>query len=481
MLRLLVATAKALLWTAAAVSLLIVVLYLVNFSDEELKPETTAALKAPSSDLPDVDNGFFLVVGLTAPAGYDGHAHGRRRVAEIATATSMRQIETIDAKYTRDGLALKGLRGSYCGFSSTPCYEKARQNRAEVRALIAANRELMQRYEAIDRYRQIEDVISSRAELAMVAITPYSPVLAAQSLKLAQIAVLFEQGKVAEGLAELERDMARQRRLAEGLTSMIGKMIAATALTNEYLFLSDVLREKRAELRPHAAAVRALAAPLSEAQRAMDGAIRTEFRFVAASLNLIRHYGYAELTASNYGLLDAVFGTGDLDGDSPFSELDWLAMPLLKENATLNMGRPYYERLAGLARASGAQVADEYRLLQEQARTEAYGWRIAYNPIGKRLMAMGIDGDWPEYVRRISDLDGLTRLVGLQAEIALSGLDDEGIAGFLAAADRKFSDPYTGRPMQWDSAARQLWFEPRGAWAARNKFGGREGRVAVGL
>ena len=57
-----------------------------------------------------------------------------------------------------------------------------------------------------------------------------------------------------------------------------------------------------------------------------------------------------------------------------------------------------------------------------------------------------------DYPRRIIDADGLLRLISLQIQITTQKITEPDIPAFLKGADPKFSDPYTGLPMQWDKS-----------------------------
>ena len=48
--------------------------------------------------------------------------------------------------------------------------------------------------------------------------------------------------------------------------------------------------------------------------------------------------------------------------------------------------------------------------------------------------------------------------IGLQGQIGNKGLSDAEIPGFLQAAEKRYSDPYTDQPMQWDPATHSLFF-----------------------
>ncbi len=73
------------------------------------------------------------------------------------------------------------------------------------------------------------------------------------------------------------------------------------------------------------------------------------------------------------------------------------------------------------------------------------------------------------------DLDGLVRLVALHSEIVAKGVKDEDVPQFFTAADKRYANPWTEKPMQWDAKARQLYFEPQSRRYKDDMTGGRPG------
>ena len=476
---------KLLLWTVIIVIVLVGALVLVNAVDEDLRPEAVAALKPASGGAPDQENGFFVVQGFNAPSGENPHEYGRRWVAEIAAA-STGQVQAVNSRYNRGPLDFKEMKEPICRPDSESCLDKARRDAVETRRLIAANEELFRRYESLYRYPRFEDRSPIRLELP---ITPLSQYLKAQGLKLAQIALMFEEGEADAALRELEHDIALQRKFAAGSSLLVSKMIAMIALSRDQLLVSEILRSRRAEPASRAEIIRALSAPLGPGERSMDGVIAAEFLFSASSLRLTKSgelkVAFGEAFGKNFGLLDSVLMMlGDMESiaeyKGKYAFLDPVIQLFLCEKATLNLHWERFHRLAEIYRGPSSEQDGKIRALQQQAQDQIFSWRTAYNPLGK-LMLSGSIGAWQDYFARILDVDGLSRLLALQAEIVLQEIPNSEIPRFLASSDRKYFDPYTEKPMQWDPAARQIWFKPASPKALRDRIGGREGRLAVGL
>ena len=109
-----------------------------------------------------------------------------------------------------------------------------------------------------------------------------------------------------------------------------------------------------------------------------------------------------------------------------------------------------------------------------------WSWRAPYNLAGKILL-MGGPPDFTDFARRVGDLDGLQRLVALQAAIVARRIPNDRVAAFVADQDRALASPYTGQPMQWDAEKGQLGFAPRSKRWSDLKFGGRANWLVITL
>ena len=71
--------------------------------------------------------------------------------------------------------------------------------------------------------------------------------------------------------------------------------------------------------------------------------------------------------------------------------------------------------------------------------------------------------------------------IAFGAEIVAKNVKDEDVPQLLAAADKRYANPWTEKPMQWDPSARQIYFEPRSKRYQDDKTGGVAGRVSISL
>lgn len=465
-------TGRVLLWSAVTLSIVVLVMLGINAVDEDLRPEVATALQPAKPTVPEQDNAFFAFIGLSAPAGIDASEHGRQWIADAATVDSLEMFE----KYDKNRLDFAEIKGRFCTLYAQDCFEKARRNSGEVRKILAANEELLGRYEAMLGFPRFEDLSPPRGfEFA----PPYRHLSIAHSLKHAQVALLIDEGRLDEGLAVLERQMAFDRRFLGGSTRL--KLTAINDLSDDLLFIAEMLRVKRAELAPFAARIGALAAPLDLEQRRMDRVLAAEFRFVASTIRPYRIEGSGKALRKIARIPWEMLGLDDAAATRArrFAVLDPLLARFLKENATLNSFHPLYARIAELSHLPPAGLSDGNRVLTRQAKHDAYNWRLAYNPGGKQMSVAAAEFDLSDDVFRMHDLDGLLRLVALQAAILAEGILDANVAAFIGKSERELFDPYTGKPMQWDAVKGQIWFAPASDLKRIIKLGGLEGRVVV--
>jgi hypothetical protein len=139
-----------------------------------------------------------------------------------------------------------------------------------------------------------------------------------------------------------------------------------------------------------------------------------------------------------------------------------------------------FEAWEALDRVDSRSVAAEAeRLRDRQGSGRAAGVEWLYNPFGKLVVSEF--SDYSSYFLRVRDLDALARLVRAQVEVKAGAIAPQDVEAFLAKSAPEWRDPFTGAPMRWDAAARQIWFQPSNERIARDAIGGRKDRVAITL
>ena len=431
-------------WLVIVAAALAAALAAINAFDEDLQPEVAAFLEPKPIAVPEKRNGFFQMVGLSAPADDDAHAAGVRYLEEVGRAEARRiggDREVHWPQHPGKPLSLPKL----CGMEGASCLVQVAADEGAARDVVAAHRALLARYRALLAYP--EYVETQQLLHPETPLVPFVPLSAAQRVFFVDAALALRAGR-AEGLAaDLERSLALSRRMLAGSRTVIGKMIAAAHARRAVQFTSELLASPSAWARRHAGWLAEALAPLSPAELRLGEVLGMEFRM---QLSVLRECG-AELAPR-------------------------ALCYFLQPNATANMDyHRYYQPFTELDAAPPEKLDAMRRALKARDLSDPPWW-LAYNPVGK-LLSANAHPDWSDYVVRTHDVDALMRLVALQAAIVASGTAAERIPELAAVRERRYADPYTAQPMQWDASRRQLYFEPRSPGVL--KGGGVPGRYAV--
>lgn len=448
---------RGLAWALVGVVVLAIVVVLavviVNVNDQSLDPRAAALLQPVTMRAVAADNGFPNLIGLKAPADADAREWGQRWLAEAAKVTSAEAGTAFHARFTARRADAVPM---FCNPTAAACFERAASNRALVVALLQGQGEQLKRYQTLFDYPTMQETYEvATPSMPMIG---YGGIFASQSLLFARIAMQVVERDVKGAVDLLERDVALQRRLLAGSTSLLTKTVALEMFTRDMALLADLLRVRRTEMAPHAARAATMAAPLTPAERSMNQALKAEFRVFA---NFLIEIGRTR-NREDLGVVAAVPG--------------FLAPWLYQPNASVNLLYRLFEPGLGMDTTKAPRTSAVY----EPPFDPAGDWTLPYNVIGKTILASSLP-HFADYPSLVADVDGLRRLVALQAEIVGRGLANDRVAGYLAEADKAHANPYTDEPMQWDPQAEQLGFEPRtGKWR-NQKFGGKPNWLAITL
>jgi len=452
--KLVIVVLKGAFWIIAVLAVLGGLLVIGNAFDEDLRPEVAAYLKpdAPSR-LPDDQNAYFALAGLGAPASEQPHDAGRKWVGAVKDAVA-RRSRGESAAWPKASTARPAPE--FCVPGKSSCLAAAREKEGEARKFVADYALLLARYRALHAYPGYAETMEY-SDLGQ-PFPPLVPVLSAQRAFHVDAALRLAQGEVDAVLADLEKEIAFLRRMLAGSNLLIGRMVANRLLQRSTLMASDIMARHREAASSRAAGLAQALQPLAAEERRMDAALRHEFRFLRNSFLHILQYP-------------------ELAGDS------WimgLARLFFAPNATANAEHPFRKSWLDADALPATGLAGVHK--QASAAPQSPAWMAWYNPIGKLLVLPSLDGNaFEAYIKAMHDLDGVVRLVALQSEIVAKGVKDEDLPQFLAAADKRYANPWTEKAMQWDAKTRQLYFEPGSKRYQDDKTGGVAGRVAISL
>lgn len=428
-----------------------IVLAAINVPDPELTPEARTLLLPKAAETTPETNGYFLYVGLGAPPQDDGHQWGQARIEVLKRAAERK--DTRSAEYRQAAAdPWPNFPCIHLAAGEKSCLHLARTRPDFAGGWRKRNTASVERYRKLREYQNFEDTIDPPA--SNLAATLHRAVLI-------EVVTLVEAGKAAEGMRELGQEMALHRRMLAGARGLDMKMIAASALAQDYYVLATLLGEQPALMAGTLGEVQQLARALSPREREMAGVMREHYSAIAR--NMMSPGRFADWT--------------------PYAEhpLLWGPMPrfFYKRRSTTNLHMSNVQAMLELTKVPSWELAARDAQLRSAVAERADLCCSPYNPAGRIVTDIETPG---VYLERIYDLDALIRLVSLQAQILANKLSHAQVPSFLAQSPPELTDPFTGKPMQWNAAERQIFFESRqlaGAGWMPRRTGSDKMRMAV--
>jgi hypothetical protein len=226
-------------------------------------------------------------------------------------------------------------------------------------------------------------------------------------------------------------------------------MVKSAQLRADLNVLSEFI-DRYGAPKKHAARIVAALQPLTDRENEMATAMRAE----ASAMDSVRDRSLLIAAADT-----EQWAVGRLGA--------YLVMPFYQPNATFNRYAHAWAFQMEMARVPAAQFVEQLaaheRRYQEEFANVGIHWYDWYNPIGKILFSIGSPSSFAKFPARMHDLDGLIRLVALQAQIRQRTIPDGKIVEYLAEAGPQYQDPYTNTPMRWNATNRSLSFEGYGS------------------
>ena len=431
--------------------LLPLVLFLANnlFFDETLHPKAAAVGEPVVSSVPEVQNGYLALIAMSAGDAEDGSAFARAWLAETrAAARENRAEKVVESKQVK--------RPDLCDVVQTSCLAAVPDKADAVDTHLAAYKEDLERYEKLIAFRAYVEVLDYPLRLDS-RIPSYGYVGSAQRAWLVRAALAVQAGKIEEALSAVERDIAFQRVMLGGARTLIGKMVAVTNYMRALAFVTDLLQTSTADMKPFAPRLTEMLKPIAPAALHLDAALDTEF----------------SLTRHTYKNIHALGSSGQ--GGFVLSLGEFGTRLAYKPNATINKAYANHLRVVEWLHRPPAVLAHDGQKSVPLPEALKF-WEYLDNPIGKILLQIATPS-FGSYALRLHDLDAYNRLLGLGAEIIAADVSSEDVAEFVAKSAAPLHDPYTGKPMAWDAATKQLSFRASDALAKRKLINMEEGRV----
>lgn len=428
---------KIIKWLVLLLVCSIASFFLLNQFDQSLQPGAAALLRTAPSQVPVQQNAYFTLIGLRAPSDVSPAEWGMKLANNAVTETTAETDKAV------------------CDLEQQHCLRLARVSPEILRAALARESLLQSRYLAARQFPAFEEVLESDA------MPNFSAAFRAQSLRHAQIALWLEAGKIAPLTAELQADMAFQRRGLRGVHSLVGKMVLLSALQRDYVLLADLLRAHPERMAAQRAQVMAMLQPLAAEEQEMLSVVRAEFRGLAGLVNALRHQSFPAGLGASPTWLAALKG--------------YVFLP----KATINRLYAFEQADEILASASARQFATtQQQMADRQADLARRSWRDIYNPLGLDVIALA-RVDYQHYLRRPLELNLFIQMLLLQQQLLEQHVLEANIAGFLAQSALR--NPFNGDAIGWDAQRHELFIELERAAIQQTRFGYGRGRIAVPL
>ncbi|MBC7625223.1 MAG: hypothetical protein H7232_17790 [Aeromicrobium sp.] len=379
--------------------------------DEALNPAAEAFYRVQAAPIPDEQNATLALSGITAPAGVDVIAHGKR--------TKKIYAETRDSKSAWEQVRMLGSH-DFVYPAEVECWLDANALKgANENNCASAERltEIIRESPHLARYKQIQNMTQFQARATFSG----RPLISLNKLLGAEILLDLQQGR-----AEIAYQKWRANHLFLNKLSAAGGswVITAINLVNEsisFAMLDDLLRRAPMLVDSH----------------------EEELTKMLARKD-IEHFNFAEIMRAEEEIVSA----------ESIPILDAFKRP----NYQTNRQYDYSQAFLRAARTEPANVARSVNAVS-RAFTDLSFASIDYtNLINAVLSKLYIRGQLKtgELLSSMHANIAMQRLNMLRIQIVKAKKSDAEIDAFLQAASPELRNPFDGKPMQWDAAKRTI-------------------------
>jgi hypothetical protein len=428
----------------ACVALLFVIFIAINWGDEPLRPEVEAAMhwELPANTFD--DNGYLILLGMNAPDDQDAAQAGRKKLeSELARYQQFLQTHKspeLSIPNSTSAIDWKGLRCDYK--KEQNCVEFYLGQDPNKQAVLRASQQLLlARFKAI---RQSKNYTNVMLPFITAEMPGYSVLINATELEHIQSITEISHGKVLEGVRRFVENAMFARRLLKESSSLVSYMIAISMVQRDMRILSELIK-KYPEVASHKDILQPVLASLSANDYAIRNAFMHERAMVLLFMNSLKYEGGNAQVAEENALINH------------------LATLTLQANSTTNLYYDWWDTMLKAAEAPAPQFDDALvRARREKVEHLGVGIDPYYfkNPVGKILVRVS-DPEYEKYIERKFDTDGYVRLVALQLKIVSGHIPTTDVPDLLNRSDPAWVDPYTLKPMAWDEATCEIFFQGR--------------------
>ena len=378
---------------------------MINWGDEELKPEVAQALAWKPIDNAYEDNGYLTLLGIEAPAEMSATQVGTRMLkAELARYVSMQK----DHKETPAPEPNPAEVDDYIDWADNRCdYQKQancidfylQQGADTLSFVMLSQQRLTARYNEIWGAKSYVEVIPP---LVTSQIPKYSLLTQASELERIQAILDISEGKLEQGVTRFARNASYSRRLLRESNILISHMVAVAMMQRDTRILSELMAKYPKIATQYAAQLAPVLAPISAPEYNLKKAFIYERDMGFQMMNSLKFITPTELSG---------------DKTNSFLKLyNWLGF---QGNATNNA---LYEQSKWFVKLAEVNTAELDAVKAEIAQNQLNDFEIDYrfftikNPIGRILIEVA-QPDYTSYVERQHDLNGYLHMVDFQLSL----------------------------------------------------------------
>ena len=438
---------KILKWLTLVFVTLVIVMFAINWSDQEPSPATVEmeSLLKEGSEIPDEDNGFVFAVGLSAPQGSDPVRSGAECIAKLNAAI---QKETINFKTDLDCWEHSSLKDDNSTISiifnacrsplhGKDCEEALQENEKGIIQLLKEKSRFLELYlELLQRNKW-----HPTTEFSIYMPLPYyGSVGEGQQMLLLKAWHLAGQGKVEELQKLLNQDAKFWRVVMSSSSMLIDKMLATAFLTRHFAISNLVLRRLHSSGAP-LIVPKIWRVPIAGDELSIKKAMAGEWAFSRAILK-------ETIDPRTFFIWD---GYDPSDEERTIID-EWLlgiTSHFLLPQATQN---EYAEMLLQLVEILDVPV-DQFpsALQREDAYVEQFNLYSLYNPIGHILVGVGMPS-YSGFAERVYNLEGVRRAALVTVQLRKKGVVVNQIDSVLSQSD--ITNPFNAKPFTWNAEAK---------------------------
>lgn len=424
-------------------AVLLGVVTLLLWPDQQLDPAAKAWMELEQPAFSEEQNSFFTLFGFLAPADTNPHTLGVVRAKAWSRASAAYRdsgvesdVKTIEQAFPSEPLPEDPGFDDLCLFTQQACLSWYAEHATEVTALSKTYARWLERYLVL--YQKS----NYHSQLLSTYNTPFPPldvVLKIHKLRLAQLGVVYAEGKSAEALRGLAEDLIYVRALLAEGDNLVVKMTAVRMMANVLHLYSQFLDVP--QVPPMLLQTVANLAPLNDAEQDMHRAMRHEFRSGAILY----------LALNQQDVFTAIMASEDAAQSNQY--LSWYQSFVYKPHATVNLSFRTYSTMAEYGELSPAALLEQKWMLEEN-----YSWfELASNPVGTTLHNVATPSI-ANYVLRLKMLNSLMNLLKLKAKLRIENVRTADVPEFLKKHGGGYPGLFADQPVQCKAECKTLFY-----------------------